>query len=315
MNEHAAGRYKMGTLSRRTGLKPELLRAWQRRYGLFEPERTEGGHRLYTDDDLRVALYLRDLIARGRSVGELAQRGRATLLGEAREAVSQLPSAAGPSVPPPLTETQARVLCEAIVQGAVSIDAEALTVALDRATASLSAEEFISWIVSPASSRIGDLWADAECSVAGEHLVSSMLRDRLLRFLEKTRPPRGRTSNEVVVACAPDDFHENGALVTAVRLAALGWHVLWLGAATPVDELDKACRRLRPHAVYVSCTMPEAYTRAREELLAFARRWQGAFEIVIGGQGAPEADGELTATGARVSIRWSAPVTEVGPAQ
>ena len=72
-----AGRFKIGALSRITGLKPELLRAWQRRFQLFEPERTQGGQRLYTPDDLRVAVYVRDLLARGRSIGAVPPPGPA----------------------------------------------------------------------------------------------------------------------------------------------------------------------------------------------------------------------------------------------
>ena len=74
--------YKMGTIAELSGFSPELLRAWERRHALLEPERTEGGHRLYTDDDLRVLRRVKSLLDQGRSIGEVAQRGRAALLAE-----------------------------------------------------------------------------------------------------------------------------------------------------------------------------------------------------------------------------------------
>ncbi len=303
MSDIGLGRYKMGTLCRMTGLKPELLRAWQRRYGLLEPERTEGGHRLYTADDLRLALHLRDLVGAGRSIGELARRGRATLLAEAGgdEAEQTEPEEATPIVPTTSHEpVDIEALRREVVQGAVRIDATRLRDALDRATASMSREEFVAQVVKPCSQEIGDLWASGGCSVAGEHLASAMIRQRLTDALRRASPPEGAAAQEAIVACAPDDFHENGALVVAARLAAQGWRVVWLGAATPIADLDQSCRLRRPHAVYVSCTLPGAYQGAREPLLAFARRWQGAFELSLGGQGVPEQDAQLTDAGVRL---------------
>ncbi len=310
MDSEQAGRYKMGTLSRMTGLKPELLRAWQRRFGLFEPRRTEGGHRLYTPDDLRLALHLRDLVDSGRSIGELASRGRAALLAEAiRGAPTPGPS---PQAPPPVPAVEedgvdVAAIVAQIVRGAVSIDAARVGDALDRGLRGLPLERFLQDVVKPASVEIGDLWERGACSVAGEHLASALIRERLASALSDAGPPEGGTAPEVVVACAPDDYHENGALVVAVRLATLGWRVTWLGGATPAADLDQTCRLRRPHAVYISCTLPGCFTGSRDALLAFARRWQGAFQIVVGGQGAPEHDAAFAEAGARISPRWLPP--------
>ena len=136
-----------------------------------------------------------------------------------------------------------------------------------------------------------------------------MVRERLLRLLSDGSPPPGRAAPEALVACAPDDFHENGALTVAVRLVALGWRVTWLGAATPLGDLDKACRTRRPHAVLVSATTDASFAACREGLLAFARRWAGAFELRVGGGGTPEQDDELADAGVQLSRHWSPPKT------
>lgn len=118
-----SGRYKMGTISELTGFKPELLRAWERRYKLLEPVRTEGGHRLYTDDDLLVLRHVRQAVDAGRSIGELAGGGRASLLAEARSASThRLPARAPqaedgfPSNLPSLSPAQLDRLPVGIVQ-------------------------------------------------------------------------------------------------------------------------------------------------------------------------------------------------------
>ena len=72
-----AGRYKIKTVSERFGFSATLLRAWERRYDFLEPERLDSGHRLYTDDDLKVlnaVKLLLDLCERlGRVLGGLSR--------------------------------------------------------------------------------------------------------------------------------------------------------------------------------------------------------------------------------------------------
>ena len=48
--------YSIGEFARLSGITATTLRAWQRRYGLLKPERTDGGHRLYSDEDVQQAL-------------------------------------------------------------------------------------------------------------------------------------------------------------------------------------------------------------------------------------------------------------------
>ena len=107
------GHYKIGTLAKRTGFSHAVLRAWERRFGLLEPERGEGGHRLYTDDDLRVLQRVRMLIDEGRSIGEIARPGRNGLLAQsvtddAVRQASDLPEAAA------LDDWQGRIISAAI---------------------------------------------------------------------------------------------------------------------------------------------------------------------------------------------------------
>lgn len=311
VSDSERGRYKIGPLSRITGLKPELLRAWQRRFKLFEPERTEGRQRVFTPDDLRIALYVRDLLAEGQSIGGVARRGRAELLAEATAEHPNVPGdnvthVAPESTPRSPAPTDWKSLVDDVVEGAVAIDRERVAQALRRGTVA-PAGDFLMRLVEPAMRRIGELWQRGECSVAGEHLASTMVRDRLSELVARSAPPPGAAAPEVIVAGVPDDRHENGALAVAARMASLGWRVTWLGPTLPIADLDRACRALRPHAVYLSATQPAHFQAARPALLALARRWSGAFELVVGGQGAPETDEEFTESGGRLAPRWTPP--------
>lgn len=304
------GRYKMGTLSRLTGFKPELLRAWQRRFDLFEPERTDGGHRLYTEDDLRVALLVRDKLSSGRAIGEVVRPGRSSLLDEARRRLPGVdppeaaPARAAPAGMPSTGLKDLQAARDAIVQGAVSIDPQSIRQALDRAFALGSPDQVIDEVLKPAAHRIGELWHRGMCTVAGEHLAASMIRERLIRLVEWASPPVGQAAPEVVCACLPDEFHENGALVVAYRLARAGWRVTWLGAALPLEDLEEAVKSRSPKAVWLSVTLSSHFEAARDELLGFAERWRGQLELSVGGQGVPRTDVELEAAGVRLSRQW-----------
>lgn len=207
--------YKMGTLARLTGLSPILLRAWERRHDLLEPERTAGGHRLYTEDDLRVLRRVQELLAQGRSIGEVAALGRATLLGVA--------------APPPRTRAhdEARGSIgwrEDLVQAAVEIDQRQVERALDEAFATLSPDRALVDVIEPALREVGELWAQGRCSVAGEHLISNAISGRLLRLLEAANAASvGGPS--AVCACFPDEAHVLGALTVAYWLARRGRRV------------------------------------------------------------------------------------------
>src|SRR5512146_3539893 len=71
------GALRIGAFARRVGVTPDLLRAWERRYGLLQPIRTEGGFRLYTDDDAERVERMKRALDEGFSAAEAARRALA----------------------------------------------------------------------------------------------------------------------------------------------------------------------------------------------------------------------------------------------
>jgi len=123
-------RYKSRALTQLTGVSAELLRAWERRFGLLDPERTEGGHRLYTEDDLAVLGYIRSQLDAGRAIGGLAAEGRAALLAAAREtatgATQRWPAVANRTLPagfPQCLPSLDRATIDGLPCGVVQVDA------------------------------------------------------------------------------------------------------------------------------------------------------------------------------------------------
>lgn len=290
------GRYKMGTFARKTGLSAALLRAWERRHGLLDPERLESGHRLYTDVDLRVIEEVKQQLDAGRSIGEIALQGREALLSDAAAEADQEGEQAG------YDEVCLEPLRRNVVRAARELDGDLLRRSLDEAFARLSPRMAIEQVVEPAARDIGQGWKDGEISVAGEHLVSSHLMFRLRHLVEATND-LGRERRPVLCACLPEETHEIGLLVVALRLASSGYHLVYLGAMVPLPDLALATERINPRAVCLSVTNAALLDKHAEDLAAYARRWGDSLGVHVGGIG---VNGVQTALDQADVTLWSA---------
>lgn len=288
----------MATVARLTGLAPVLLRAWERRHRLLEPERLPGGHRLYTDDDLAVLARVQALLADGRSIGEVAALGRPALLAQAPAA---RPAAAAGAVLP-------AELVAGLLAAAQALDEEGLDRALDGAFGALSYDAVVAEVLVPALRRVGDLWSTGEASVASEHLLSARVVQRLRGVLDAGRPRAGRPA---LVACLPDEEHEVGALLAAIEVARLGLRPVYLGASVPLADLERALGTLQPDVTLLSAVRDgplEAHAPKLRELIG---RWAARTALVVCGRG-PALDA-LCAAGA---LAWppERPLAQLGRA-
>lgn len=295
------GPYKMRTIVRLTDFSPALLRAWERRHNLLHPLRGPGGHRLYTEEDLQILLRVRELIHQGRSIGEIAEFGRETLLKQAPE--PREPQKITPAAPPePPTEeikSQLERWRKTVVQAALAMDSSQINRALDDAFARVSAETVIFGVIKPSAQEIGDLWMAGRCSVASEHLASGIFVHRLRKLVESAEPARSDWP-PVIVACFPDEYHQLGALIVAYELCRNGLRVGFLGAALPFEDLEGACEVMTPAAVLLSVTRDAVFQIHRRGLMDTLRRRSGEVRFYVGGQGVPPGDPQIERWGARL---------------
>ena len=294
------GPYKMRTIVRLTEFSPALLRAWERRHQLLRPLRGRGGHRLYTEEDLRVLLRVRELLKQGRSIGEIAGAGRTALLSQTEP---QPPPAPLPEPPPEIgadVRTEIGRWRRSLVEAAIAMDGPAINRALDETFARVSAETAIFEVIRPTAQEIGDLWAAGRASVASEHLASGIFVHRIRKLLESAEQFRAEGPS-VVIACFPDEQHQLGALILAYQLTRSGQRVSFLGAALPFDDLEAACQLLEPRGVLLSVARTTVYKLHRERLAETLRGCGDRFTVFVGGLGVPERDPELESLGAQLS--------------
>jgi DNA-binding transcriptional MerR regulator len=255
---------RIGELSRRVGVSPEVLRSWEQRYGLLHPARTSGGYRLYGREDEARARRMKDLIASGHAPAEAAS------------------AIAAPAPEPPLAEAQPYVLAtlRAGLQDALlRMDAAGSHERIDRLIAAHTLDSVLEAVVLPLLREIGDRWATAEVSVAQEHFASELLAGRLRglgRGWDDGLGPRA------VLACPGGERHDLGLLCFGLTLHQRGWRVTYLGADTPVHGLTEVAARVEADLVVLSAVATDPLHRAEEEIAALAIR----VEVALGGAGA-----------------------------
>ena len=257
---------RIGELARRVGVKPELLRAWERRYGLLRPERTPGGLRLYSAEDERRVRLMQARLGEGLSAAEAA---RLVLAGEGGPATD-----AGT----PLLDRDAGRLRDALDR----LDAPGANAALDRLLASFLLDTVLAEVVLPYLRDLGDRWEQGSASVAQEHFASNLLRARLAALARGWEAGGGPRA---LLACAPGELHDLPLLIFGLALRARGWRIVYLGADTPGESLLDASRELDPALVVVSAVLRSRFRRAAPELAAVAEERP----LAVAGAGASES--------------------------
>lgn len=259
------GHLRIGELSRRAGVSVEVLRAWERRYGLLEPSRSAGGFRLYGEGDERRVRLMSAHLARGLSAAEAARLA----LAEARSAPSwgTLPG-----------HEDAQRLRQALD----GYDEGAAQAALDRLLAAFTPEAVIRDVIVPYLHELGERWERGEATVGQEHFASNLLRGRLLGLARGWDAGGGPRA---ILACAPGEHHDLPLIAFGIALRRRGWRITFLGSDTPVETVEHSARLLEPDLVVVSATVPSHLEGARRELGRLARKTP----LRLAGAGATQA--------------------------
>lgn len=264
-------RYQIRVAAEMAGLSPLVIRAWERRYGILEPERTSGGYRTFSTTDIEVLKRLKELTDEGMAISQAA----ALVPGIRRELKDR------PALKVPV-EAQLQRWQSEIISAAKRADQRAVERIFDEAFNSMAPVRFFEDLVTPLMREVGDRWHAGQLAVFDEHLISAVVRDRLVTLF--VRAPR-RSKKHVVCACPPEEAHEFGLLGAAIRFRHAGWRVTLLGAKTPIDQLLLALKTANPDLVAISLVQD---TGARKYLDALAAEWPDRKPVVLGGQGASE---------------------------
>jgi MerR family transcriptional regulator, light-induced transcriptional regulator len=279
------GTLRIGEFARRTGVSPELLRAWERRYGLLQPIRSAGGFRLYTTEDADRVARMQQGLEQGLSAAEAARR----TLADARPAEGLLEDERG-----------------RLLSAVAAYDETAVHAVLDEALAAFSLETVLRELILPSLREVGLEWERGELEVGQEHFASNLIRERLLGLGRLWGRGGGPLA---ILACAPGERHDIGLIAFGLLLRSHGWRLLFLGADTPLETLERAVA-VNPARLVVVVSVDSARLEAERSRL---RRLARSAPLVLSGAGATEdlcarmrierLDGDLGAAAAEVARR------------
>ncbi len=239
--------FNLKVVLKETGIRPDTLRAWERRYGLPKPHRSPGGHRLYSQRDIEMIKWLMARQEEGLSIARAVDLLRAQIA-QGNDPLEQVEAAL-----PPRTFTTLGTL-ESIrqdwIEAALAFDEKRAEALLNQAFALYPLETVVTEILQYAMIQLGEEWYQNDISVQQEHFASSLVQRRLNTLIAACPPP---TRSEVIlIGNPPHEQHLLPILMLNLFLRRRGFAVVDLGANVPVVKFDETVLRIKPHLVILS---------------------------------------------------------------
>lgn len=253
-----------------TGVSAPTLRAWERRYGVPVPSRTDSAYRVYSEADVAMIRRVRELCESGISAAEAAR-----LASEEAEEHTSSPASVE-------AEDPFETLRQQIIDAVDRFEPETLARKLEQAATLAQPSIVIERVFRGALIEIGERWEDGSMSVAQEHLATDAILGVVQRLIPLIQPGPG--ARNALLACFEDDEHGFAVHALSVHLSSWGWQTVVLGARTPPSAVGHAVRELSPAVVGLSTTVAPRGHRARELVDGYAAACAGV-PWVVGGAG------------------------------
>jgi len=278
MHESTEPRHPIRVVAQRTGLSTPVLRAWERRYGVVAPHRSDGGQRLYSDADIRRLQLLATAVDGGRSIGlvaELELPQLEALIDEDRETpVHPMGDFIAPDV------ERVKIALDHIEQ----MRTDDLEQFMMRCAVELRPHELVEGLMVPLLQEIGRGWQAGRLGPSTEHIASVAIR-RFLEWMSSTNQ-KDATAPLALTGTPAGQRHEFGALLAGVVAAYEGWRVRFLGPDLPAAEIARAADKLGARMVALSAVHPRLDATGVQEVVEIRRRLPPSVKVVIGGAGA-----------------------------
>lgn len=294
LTDSESPRHSIGIVARSTGLKPDLIRAWERRYGAVEPARTDTRRRLYSDAEVQRLQLLCRAVEGGRGIGTVAH----LLDAELRELIASdlaVAGAVGGSAERERSPAEQSATAEMILQSAMAavqrLDGRAFDLELERASVKLSRAHLIEKVLEPLMRTVGELWRSGELRPAHEHMASAGVRSFVGGLCKLYEVPEA--SPRIVVTTPRGQRHETGALLVAASACAEGWNVLYLGPDLPAEEIAAAAVGAGARVVALSITYPPDDPAIAGDLAKLGRLLPEQATLLVGGRSAAAYKGAI----------------------
>lgn len=292
-------RHPIRVVATRSGLNANLLRAWERRYGVVEPGRSSGGQRLYSDDDIERLALLKQVTDAGRPISQVADF-------DVEHLRSLIAGDQGARAPSDVADERVdRALNDAWV-AVEAMDSEQLEGDLRRAVVTLGSEAFTDRLVAPLLRTIGDRWHTGELRPAHEHVASQVVKRVLHWMVEPSR--KDASGPRAVIGTLSGELHEMGALLAGATAALEGWQVTFLGQNLPAEDFVLTARTVGARLIGISTVDPHDEDGVIDQFRELLDSAPATTQVVAGGRAAATlavtlADARLTTVSSLADFR------------
>lgn len=294
--ESVIARHPIGVVADRTGLSPDVLRVWERRYRAVEPSRSPDGQRAYSDADVERLRLLRLATTAGRSISQVAHLDTEALARLVREDEAARQQADHRIESALLASASGDV--ERALELARAVNAPQLESFLRRAAASSGLPVFLDGLAAPFLRRMGEEWEAGRLTPAQERVATAIVQRVVEGAIQFLVAPYDAPS--LLLATPAGEQHVMGSVLAAAAAAAEGWRATHLGPGLPAGEVAAAAMAVEARVVGVSIVYLRDRDHVLSELRTLRSRLPAPVALIAGGVGAAELAAELCGAGIQV---------------
>lgn len=272
----------IAAVEKETGLAKDTLRAWEKRYGFPQPLRDAAGDRRYPPDQVQRLQLIGRLLDAGLRPGKVVGLDNEAL----QEQLANLPprgvnTASGTEPREPAREHDA--LLQELLDTISASDPVALRHALVRAQLGMGLAAFVTELVAPLTTAVGQAWAQGRFEVFEEHLFTEVLTGVMRNAIASLTTPPGPGGPRVLLTTLPQEQHGLGLLMVEALLALEGCACVSLGTQTPLGDVVQAAQAHRADVVALSFTNVQNGSNVLASLRSLRAQLPGSVALWVGG--------------------------------
>jgi MerR family transcriptional regulator, light-induced transcriptional regulator len=239
--------FNLKVVLKETGIAADTLRAWERRYGLPMPQRSAGGHRLYSQRDIEIIKWLMKRQEDGLSISRAVDLWNEQLASGTDPLAGLMPTTSALPSLSQSPDTTLDALRAQWIEACLNFSEYSAEQILNQAFSLFPIESVCLDVLQKGMSEIGKRWYENRASVQQEHFASALAMRRLDALLNASPAPTRQ--HTVLVGCPPEEWHAFTPLLLALLLRRRGLNVIYLGADIPADRFTDTIKNIKAHLV------------------------------------------------------------------
>jgi DNA-binding transcriptional MerR regulator/methylmalonyl-CoA mutase cobalamin-binding subunit len=281
--------YAIKYVASKTGVKAHNIRSWEERYGAIKPERTRTNRRLYSEEDVHRLRLLKTAVESGHNISSVANLSNRELFEfvqreQSGPAWAEAETAAEPPPRPRASDEMLQTTVELALSHVGRLDALALEAVLSDAAVAMPRQAFLQNVIVPLFKEIGALWRAGRMKIINEHMASVIVRSILWDMLRTVE--LSASAPRIVIAIPAGQWHEFGAIASALVASESGWQSFYFGPNLPSEEIVYAVKKVKAAALTLSVSHRLNQHKLILELKKIRRMVADDLPVFVGGNGA-----------------------------